>query len=254
VENYYNFLLVASSQKLGINTGRFGRTNANAISEAYETMHKEFNTGKLQENSFYVFTQADFIIPELVEFQKNLAIQTLGDSSGYGELNGYIFIAPNISNCIGGERIKKQIQRYGISEPRKYMGEKIQFGIGKDTSKYILAGFSALEDWGVWSVDNDSRIILNTSNLEDKTKLIIEARDLSFPQNLFTFSINGIKVDECSFDLNFSTCEIPFAFKNFDERILNLSIIPKIIRSPKDLGLSEDTRNLGLGLKSISIN
>ena len=77
------------------------------------------------------------------------------------------------------------------------MGEKIQFGIGKDTSKYILAGFSALEDWGVWSVDNDSRIILNTSNLEDKTKLIIEARDLSYPQNLFTFTFNGLLVDEC---------------------------------------------------------
>jgi hypothetical protein len=117
-----------------------------------------------------------------------------------------------------------------------------------------LAGFSALEEWGVWSVDNDSRIILNTANLESKTTLIIEARDLSYPQNIFTISINQKNVYDCSFDLNFSTCEIPFAFKDFDQRILNLSISPKIIRSPKDLGLNEDTRNLGLGLKSISIN
>jgi hypothetical protein len=217
-------------------------------------MHKEFNTGKLQNDSFYVFTQADFIIPELVEFQKNLALQTLDDASGYGEMNGFTFIAPKIVDCEKGDQIRSKIARLGISEPRKYMGEKIQFGTGKDTSKYVLAGFSALEDWGVWSVDNDSRIILNTASLKNKTKLIIEARDLSFPQNLFTFSINGIEVYECSFDINFSTCEIPFAFKNFDQRILNLSISPKIIRSPKDLGLSEDTRNLGLGLKSLSIN
>jgi hypothetical protein len=254
VQNYYNFLLLASDQDLGINTGRFSRVDSQEIEQAYERMHKEFNTGKLQHNSFYVFTQADFIIPELVEFQKNLALQTLDDASGYGELNGFTFIAPKIAGCEKGDQIKSKVIRYGISESRKYMGEKIQFGIGKDTSKYVLAGFSALEEWGVWSVDNDSRIILNTANLESKTTLIIEARDLSYPQNIFTISINQKNVYDCSFDLNFSTCEIPFAFKDFDQRILNLSISPKIIRSPKDLGLNEDTRNLGLGLKSISIN
>jgi hypothetical protein len=254
VENYYNFLLLASQQGLGVNTGRFSRVNSREIQLAYERMHKEFNTGRLQSDSFYIFTQADFIIPEVVEFQKNIALLTLDDESGYGELNGFTFIAPKIEDCEKGDEIRSKVLRFGISEPRKYMGGKIEFGIGKDTSKYVLAGFSALEEWGVWSVDNDSKIILNTANLESKSTLIIEARDLSYPQNIFTISINQKDVYDCSFDLNFSTCEIPFAFKDFDQRILNLSISPRIIRSPKDLGLNEDTRNLGLGLKSISIN
>jgi hypothetical protein len=217
-------------------------------------MHKEFNTGDLQSDSFYVFTQADFIIPEVVEFQKNLALLTLDDKSGYGELNGYVFIAPKITECSKGEQIKSRIIRFGDSETRKYKGEKIQFGVDQDTSKYILAGFSALEDWGVWSVDNDSKIILNTLNLKNKTKLVIEAKDLSLPQNTFSISINQNKVHECRFSLNFSACEVPFDFSNFNERVLTLSISPKIIRSPKELGLSDDSRNLGLGLKSLSIS
>ena len=254
VENYYNFLLLASSQSLGINTGRFSRVDSQKIELAYERMHKEFNTGKLQNDSFYVFTQADFIIPELVEFQKNLALLTLDDNSGYGELNGYVFIAPKIAECNKGDQIKNKVIRYGKIETIKYAGEKLQFGVGKDTSKYILAGFSALEDWGVWSVDNDSRIILNTINLENKTKLMIEARDLSYPQNTFSISVNQNKVGECRFTLDFSTCSVPFDFSNFNQRILTLSISPKIIRSPKELGLSDDSRNLGLGLKSLSIS
>jgi hypothetical protein len=254
VENYYNFLLLASDQDLGINTGRFSRVDSQEIDLAYERMHKEFNTGDLQSDSFYVFTQADFIIPELVEFQKNLALLTLDDDSGYGELNGYVFIAPKIAECSKGEEIKSKIIRFGKPETRKYKGEKIEFGVNQDSSKYILGGFSALEDWGVWSVDNDSKIILNTINLENKTKLVIEAKDLSLPQNTFSISINQNKVHDCRFSLDFSACEVPFDFSNFNERILTLSISPKIIRSPKELGLSDDSRNLGLGLKSLSIS
>jgi hypothetical protein len=254
VENYYNFLLLASDQDLGINTGKISRVDSKEIDLAYEQMHKEFNTGELQPDSFYVFTQADFIIPELVEFQKNLALLTLDDDSGYGEMNGHVFIAPKITECNKGVQIKSEIIRFGNSETRKYKGEKIQFGVDQDTSKYILAGFSALEDWGVWSVDNDSKIIFNTINLGSKNKLVIEAKDHSLPQNTFSISINRNKVGECRFRLDFSTCEVPFDFSNFDQRILTLSISPKIIRNSKDLGLSDDSRNLGLGLKSLSIS
>lgn len=254
VENYYEFLNIAYKQNLGINTGRFGRVNQNAILGAYDLMHKEFSTGIYRTDSFYVFTNAEFVLPEIVDYQKSLAIHTLNEDSAYGELNGYAFIAPNLQNCETGKTLKAAAQGFGAPETQKYQGEKLIFGKNIDTSKYILIGFSALEDWGVWSVDEISKISLNTENIDNFNSININARDLATPTNEFTVSLNDSKIGTCNFSTEFSTCSLPFNFKALETNILTLSFVPKIIRSPKDLGLSEDTRNLGFGMKSISFS
>ena len=254
VDNYYEFLNIAYKQNLGINTGRFSRVNQNTILGAYDLMHKEFNTGTYRTDSFYVFTNAEFVLPEIVNYQKSLAIHTLNEDSAYGELNGYAFIAPNLQNCENGKTLKAAAQGFGAPETQKYRGEKLIFGKNIDTSKYILIGFSALEDWGVWSVDEISKISFNTESISNFNSININARDLATPTNEFTVSLNDSKIGTCNFSTEFSTCSLPFNFKALETNILTLSFVPKIIRSPKDLGLSEDTRNLGFGMKSISFS
>jgi hypothetical protein len=128
------------------------------------------------------------------------------------------------------------------------------FGKNIDTSKYILIGFSALEDWGVWSVDEISKISFNTESISNFNSININARDLATQANEFTVSLNDSTIGTCNFSIEFSTCSLPFNFKALETNILTLSFVPKIIRSPKDLGLSEDTRNLGFGMKSISFS
>jgi hypothetical protein len=254
VENYYAFLNIAYNQNLGINTGRFSRVNQNIILGAYDLMHREFNTGVYRDDSFYVFTNAEFVLPEIVNYQKNLAIHTLDDNSAFGELNGYTFIAPKLKNCSEGDRLKKVSLGFGAPESQRYSGEKLTFGKNFDTSKYILIGFSTLEDWGVWSVDEYSKINLNTVNVSNFESIEITARDLALPSNIFTVRLNESVLGTCTFDIEFTTCTLPFDFQNLDTNILSLSFSPKIIRNPKELGISEDTRNLGFGLKSISLN
>ena len=254
VDNYYEFLNIAYKQNIGINTGRFSRVNQNTILGAYDLMHKEFNTGIYRTDSFYVFTNAEFVLPEIVNYQKSLAIHTLNEDSAYGELNGYAFIAPNLQNCENGKTLRAAAQGFGAPETQKYRGEKLIFGKNIDTSKYILIGFSALEDWGVWSVDEISKISFNTESISNFNSININARDLATPTNEFTVSLNESKIGTCNFSTEFSTCSLPFNFKALETNILTLSFVPKIIRSPKDLGISEDTRNLGFGMKSISFS
>ena len=254
VENYYDFVQVANRNNLGINTGRFGRVNQNAILGAYDQMHKEFNTGIYREDSFYIFTNAEFVLPEIVNYQSNLAIHTLDDDSAYGVLNDYKFIAPNLKNCSKGNTLKQSAQGFGAPKTQIYRGEILTFGKNIDTSKYILIGFSALEDWGVWSVDEFSKINLNTENISKFNSITIVAQDFALPSNIFTVSINDLVIGTCNFEVEFSTCTIPFEFKNLSTSIVSLSFAPKIIRSPKDLGVSDDTRNLGFGLKSIYLS
>jgi hypothetical protein len=254
VNGYYDFANLAEEEGLSINTGRFGRVNQNAILGAYDLMHREFNTGIYREDSFYLFTEAEFVLPEIVNYQSNLAIHTLDDDSAHGILNNYKFIAPNLKNCSKGNALKQSAQGFGAPKTQIYRGEKLIFGKNFDTSKYILIGFSALEDWGVWSVDQLSKINFNTENLSNFKSININARDLATPANEFSVSLNDLIIGTCYFTTEFSTCTLPFDFKSLETNILTLSFVPKIIRSPKDLGISEDTRNLGFGMKSISFN
>jgi hypothetical protein len=217
-------------------------------------MHNEFDSGIYREDSFYVFTNAEFVIPEIVNYQKNLSIHTLDDDSAYGELNGYTFIAPKLKKCSEGNTLKQAIRGFGAPENQIYRGEKLTFGKNLDTSKYILIGFSSLEDWGVWSVDEFSKINLNTENISIFNSITITAQDLALPSNIFTVSINDLVIGTCSFEVEFSNCTLPFEFKNLTTNIVSLSFSPKIIRSPKDLGISGDTRNLGFGLKNIYLS
>jgi hypothetical protein len=254
VDNYYDLVNVANEQRLGINTGRFGRVDQNTILASYDLMHKEFNTGIYRTDSFYVFTNSEFIFPDFVNYQKNLAVHTLNMDSAFGELNGHSFIAPNLKKCANGNSLKTAAKGFGAPENQKYRGEKLFFGKNLDTRKYILTGFSAFEDWGVWSVDQVSKINFNTENLSNFSSININARDLATPANEFSVSVNDLIIGTCYFSTEFSTCSLPFNFKTLETNILTLGFVSKIIRNPKDLGISEDTRNLGFGMRSISFS
>jgi hypothetical protein len=254
VENYYNFVNIAYQQNLGINTGRFGRVNQSTILGAYDQMHKEFNTGEYRSDSFYIFTNAEFVLPEIISYQKNLAIHTLNDESSYGEMNGYTFIAPNLKNCQLGELLKAKSVRFGSPATQKYQGEPIKFGKSENSSKYILIGFSALEDWGVWSVDEYSKITFNTSNIGDFSRINIQARDLASPPNDFNVSVNNQSIGKCNFSTEFSLCSLNYNFNDLKTNIVSIEFKPSIIRSPKGLGISDDTRNLGFGLTGIYLS
>jgi hypothetical protein len=254
VDDYYEFVNIAHKQNLGINTGRFGRVNQNKILGAYDLMHKEFSTGVYRTDSFYVFTNAEFVLPEIVDFQKSLAIHTLNEDSAYGELNGYTYIAPNLQNCADGKKLKAEAMGFGAPEAQKYRGEKLTFGKNFDSGKYMLMGFSALEDWGVWSVDELSKIYFNTDNVSDFKSINIIGKDLASPANEFSIKLNDSTIGKCNFSTNFSTCSLPFDFEALESDIITLSFSPKIIRSPKDMDLSDDPRNLGFGLNGISFS
>jgi hypothetical protein len=217
-------------------------------------MQKEFNTGQYRNDSFYIFTNAGFVLPEIVNYQKSLAIHTLNEESSYGEMNGYTFIAPNLINCPLGEDLKTQSSRFGSPERQKYQGEPIKFGAKENSDKYILIGFSALEDWGVWSVDEYSKITFNTRNIFDFSRINIQARDLAMPQNNFKVFVNNQSIGTCNFSTEFSLCSLNYNFNNLKTNIVSIEFKPSIIRSPKGLGISDDTRNLGFGLTGIYLS
>ena len=254
VKNYYDFVNIASLQGIAINTGRFGRVDLTSIRSSYDLMHWEFKTGSYRNDSFYIFTNADYVSPEFVDYQKNLSIHTLDENSAFGVIDGYTFIAPNIQNCEKGNNIKLVSKNFGSPKNQKYSGEKLYFGKNKDSSKYVLTGFSALEDWGVWSVTKFSEIVLNTYNVKDFKSINLIARDLASPANKFEVYLNESRIGSCIFSTEFSQCSVPFDSKSFDTNVLRIGFDSSLIRSPKDVGLSNETQNRGFGIQSLYLD
>jgi hypothetical protein len=254
VENAYNFVRVANDQKMGINTGAFARTSFEATRDAYTTLNDEFKTGVLRNNSFYVFTNAGGIPEELVKYQENLALHTIPSNTGFGLIDGYTFIAPNLKNCSGAKSLKEIASGYGAKPQYIYEGGNIYFGKNEISDQFVISGFSNFESWGIWTVDTNSNIVLNVDNLNSYKKITFEAKDWGFPKNTFNISINNELAGSCSFENIFSLCTLVHDFSKVSNNILVISISPTIIKNPKILGLSMDDRNLGLGLRKLYLN
>jgi hypothetical protein len=81
----------------------------------------------------------------------------------------------------------------------------------KNSNKYILSGFSPLQEWGVWSVGNKSSIVLNLKDVYKPSTLSINGKTLSKNMDFNSIKIftNEIYLGECSFSANLSTCNLP---------------------------------------------
>jgi len=256
VDNYYNFVNLANKLNLGINTGRFSRVNMNNLNDAYTKMHNDFIFGDFEKDSLYVFTKAPYIIPEVVEFRKNIALFGLNSDTKSGKLNGFTVIAPDLLKCNGGSKLKKNLKYLGVKESIKYnLNDELKFGLEQDSSKYILSGFSALEEWGVWTVGDYSDLIIHMKNRNRMNKIVIQGKVQSKLNDggVIGIQINGLKIGMCRFELNISSCTLEFQEIPNITGPIQIRFTPKNPVSSKDLNLSEETMPYGLGLSSLTL-
>ena len=254
-DNYYDFVNLAYQQDLSINTGRFGRGSAVSINNAYEKMHQDFIYSSLDTDSFYIFTTSPFVDPEIINFHKRQAIFSLNNLSGWGELDGYTFLAPNLRNCENASGLNSFINSFGSDSSTKYEGENLLFGLGQNSNKYILSGFSPLQEWGVWSVGNKSSIVLNLKDVYKPSTLSINGKTLSKNMDFNSIKIftNEIYLGECSFSANLSTCNLPTRVFSPESTILKIDFKPAETIGLIDLDPSGTEYQVGFGLISLSL-
>ena len=252
-DNYYNFVNLALEQDLSINTGRFGRGNIDLINKSYEKMHEDFQLSTLESDSFYIFTTATYVNPDITNYHKSQAIFSLNDRSGWGELDGYTFLAPNILNCEKVDEIKENLKGIGSDIKNRYQGETLKFGLSQDSSKYRLERFSPLQQWGVWSVGESSSIILNLKNDFKPSRLVITGKSDSSEVNFFDFDINGTYAGQCPLGGTLSNCEINLGNFEFKNSILKINVKPKKTFLRNNLDSTNMEFAVGLGITSLKL-
>lgn len=157
---------------------------------------------------------------------------------------------------------------YGFPPPRPELSEQITFSQNAKGTKYLVnigrfdlfgSGWEHPENWGAWSIGEYGEISIPTPKQRPHT-LILNTNLLTSPEKLnIEFYINGAKIIPTLTQSN-KAGEYVFKLKippasDLGERSL-LYIDFKVSHkpsSPKSLGISNDTRPLGIGIKSIKL-
>jgi hypothetical protein len=223
VDNFYHFLNVAYPQKMGINTGRLGRFDQNAVSNSIKELNEQFKLGKLDKDSFYVFTTSEFFDENIINFYRNMSLKTIDDNTGWGEIDGYTFLAPELKNCKRANGLKNIVYKFGPNVDFIYEGGIIYFGTDKQSNNYILSEVT-LNQNNFETVNNRGSIILNVDKDLNYSNIEVNHVQSLFDENMSKITINNISKN-CVFTLENRSCKIDLS-NLIDRRILVIQIEP----------------------------
>jgi len=144
--------------------------------------------------------------------------------------------------------------------PVYILGDDLNFYKNEPPLKCAVYGWSGLEPWGMWSDGREGHIYIQFEAIP-RTDLILSADIIGFtgeahPRQDINILANGSPVGRWVFTYGESERErkLLIPMKVFrEETILKLTFEILNPQSPKNLGLWDDARLLGIGLKSLSI-
>jgi hypothetical protein len=228
VDNVYNFLNLANQLEMGINTARLGRFSQESLNQAFKDMQYQMQNGTYLIDTFYLFSGSQFVGSDVVNYHKNLALKTIDSSTGWGELDGFTFIAPNLKNCKNVNNLVRNSTSIGPKDNYVYKGGEIQFGLNKNSDNYALTSFSQLFDWGVSTSDYSSVVTINIDPSVSLKELIVKGKNLNSTniQDSFLIQINDNLQKNCTFTEQIENCIIDLNKLVLTNRILNIKFIP----------------------------
>jgi len=143
--------------------------------------------------------------------------------------------------------------------PAYSLSEEIDFRSGGNATQYLAAGWANSEPWGTWAEAEQATLRL-TPTLSGKTDLMLSVQARAFvvpqyPRQDIDVLVNGRQAGTFSFD-SFDLVErslrVPADLMAGSE-VLEMTFISKSARSPAELGLSADSRRLGIGIANVTL-
>jgi|GEM_PF-560331 len=137
--------------------------------------------------------------------------------------------------------------------------EKIYFNTNGLGSKYCIFGWSGAESWGTWSDGDSSLLVLKIPHIpKSDLNLLIEGHAFLAEKHPFQ-EIDVYLKDHYLTTLKYTllnnggikSIKIPKAFMTNEGAVVSIKFKFKNPKSPAELGLSADTRRLGLGIVSL---
>jgi len=244
-ENWEHFARLAVSNKMATSSVFFARFDENKLKAGNEKIDTQLRTGPLDPNALYVLGLWKFD-PEAIRFDPKKDV--------LAKIDGFTVLAPGWKLCSNCPPIdpRLEITRHA---PLTQIGEGIYFyrdGFGRN--EFMLDGWIPYgELWGSWTEGSNASLIIPLPSGKPRS-LTLQLRAFvneKHPNQLFEILINGVVVKKVSLDkFEENSVDIPLPQSVLNEQFFRLQFRLLNPASPKSLGISDDDRQLGIGLIS----
>ena len=243
----------AAINNKSINIGYFARIDSRKQRLETKKMIDNIYSGNIDSSALYIFNDS-----KIWEYAQQIG----SVNNYYGVLDHYKIMAPNLK--IINPDLKNDKHESNPDNPFfiEDYSSKNNFFFRKNGNgqKYLAYGWYDTEEWGVWSQEESILCLAKPLSCMNPLKLKVTSMALCGKKNqqtLIDVIVNGKKVDELKYNC-FSTqtniIQLPSEIFDNDKNIINVKFISRNPLSPKQVGLNNDPRILGIGLISIHID
>jgi len=244
----------AINNQMGTNFVLLSRYDSGRLSKAKTIIGNSLITGSYDQNTLYI-VEDDLI------GMVNMSLKSKDDL--FVRVNNFNVLAPGWLKCKDCPPIKS-IHHLTFTYPEINSSDVISFNreskgtffllnIGDQSSNNDI-GWAYPESWGTWLAGSYGEILLPVLN-EPVSQINLSFRSLINP-NKIRFYINGelAKPIIQQFDENIYTAALEINPSQKSQGFIQIRINPISRISPKSLGLSEDVRQLSLGIIALTLH
>jgi hypothetical protein len=254
VSDYATWAYYAGSHGMATDATYLARVDPAASEKAAAAAERAVESGIFDADSLYVMDKR----------HAARAIITKAPSDVLVEADGFYALAP-------GWRKLENVPNVPVSElglrdikPGVLIGHEYFMGAGGDGVEYLSTGWSLPESWGVWSERGRAVATFPVDARQELPKQVAvhigALVSQSHPRQDIECRINGVLAKAFSFDstsaLRWEDISVPDEAIAEIESDQQLKIEFRILNpaNPKKLGLSEDTRDLGVAVHHVRLS
>ena len=236
----------AATHGLKTDTAYLGRMSTAALQQARQKTKRMLETGQYDVDSLYILDES-----ALLDAVKNVNSET----DLLARVDGLAVLAPGWKQCTQCLPVEDEGRSMQLI-PLIKLGQRQVFN---HQTRHLVQGWSSPETWGTWSEGNEADIALRVP--AQAQTLVIEALAFVQPMHVrqeMVFTINGVQALSTRLTrLQDNLIEIPLTAP-IREAIARDTLVRIHVRlpdaiSPRQLGLGDDQRVMGLGLKALTV-
>jgi len=236
---------------LGTDSAYLARVSRPATEKLRIRAERAVLSGSYESDTLYILD------PELLS-KVDMIINENSDL--LAQIDGFTIIAPGWKKCTTCSIVPGETKLSDHLPSSLKIGDRISFNLGESGQNYLVGGWSQPEPWGTWSDGKDAVIKLHVTN-PNANRLVLEVNPLvssSHPHQRVEVRVNDSSsstvtlsaISEQRFEVSIPP-EVQEQLKYRTLITLQLHL-PDAVR-PVDIGISNDKRELAIGLVALSV-
>ncbi|WP_311886106.1 MULTISPECIES: DUF6311 domain-containing protein [unclassified Pseudomonas] len=246
-ENWQVIADFAATHGLKTDAVYLGRMSSKALEQARKKAQSMLESGQYDTDSLYILDDT-----VLTDAAKSVNSET----DLLTRVDGLVVLAPGwkrCSQCLSMPDEGRQMSLLALTRP----GQALTFNY---TTRQLASGWSTPESWGTWTAGQQAQIDVRVT--PEARSIVLDVMAFVLPQHpaqRVIVSVNGEQVLTTQLvQLQDNHLDIPITaairqhLADTDRLTIELQLPDAI--SPQQLGLNDDSRVLGLGLKRLTVN